>query len=192
MPLTLIAVLAGSYILGCFVAAYYVTRWRRGVDIRASGSGNAGARNMARVYGLSDAAITLAVDAAKGAIAVLAGLSLVGPDWAGVAALLAAIVGHIWPAQLGFHGGKGAATGLGGVLTLDPLTAIALLAAGALAFAVTRDFFRSGLVAIGLAAPMLALFGHDAPTVALAAITSLLCLVVHHPVLDAPRQPRAG
>lgn len=192
MPLTLIAVLAGSYILGCFVAAYYVTRWRRGVDIRASGSGNAGARNMARVYGLSDAAITLGLDAAKGAVAVLAGLTLVGPEWAGVAALLAAIVGHIWPVQLGFHGGKGAATGLGGVLTLDPLTAAALLGAGALAFAITRDFFRSGLVAIGLAAPMLALFGHDAPTVALAAITSLLCLVVHHPVLDAPRQPRAG
>lgn len=192
MPLTLIAVLAGSYILGCFVAAYYVTLWRRGVDIRASGSGNAGARNMARVYGLSDAAITLGLDAAKGAVAVLAGLTLVGPEWAGVAALLAAIVGHIWPVQLGFHGGKGAATGLGGVLTLDPLTAAALLGAGALAFAITRDFFRSGLVAIGLAAPMLALFGHDAPTVALAAITSLLCLVVHHPVLDAPRQPRAG
>lgn len=192
MPLTLIAVLAGSYILGCFVAAYYVTRWRRGVDIRASGSGNAGARNMARVYGLSDAAITLAFDAAKGAIAVLAGLTLVGPEWAGVAALLAAIVGHIWPVQLGFHGGKGAATGLGGIIALDPLTAAALLAAGALAFAITRDFFRSGLVAIGLAAPMLAVFGHDAATVALAAITSLLCLVVHHPVLDAPRQPRVG
>lgn len=192
MPLTLIAVLAGSYILGCFVAAYYVTRWRRGVDIRASGSGNAGARNMARVYGLSDAAITLAFDAAKGVIAVLAGLTLVGPEWAGVAALLAAIVGHIWPVQLGFHGGKGAATGLGGIIALDPLTAAALLAAGALAFAITRDFFRSGLVAIGLAAPMLAVFGHDAATVALAAITSLLCLVVHHPVLDAPRQPRVG
>jgi glycerol-3-phosphate acyltransferase PlsY len=192
MPLTLIAVLAGSYILGCFVAAYYVTRWRRGVDIRASGSGNAGARNMARVYGLSDAAITLAVDAAKGAIAVLAGLTLVGPEWAGVAALLAAIVGHIWPVQLGFHGGKGAATGLGGIIALDPLTAAALLGAGALALAITRDFFRSGLVAIGLAAPMLAVFGHDAATLALAAITSLLCLVVHHPVLDAPRQPRVG
>jgi glycerol-3-phosphate acyltransferase PlsY len=192
MRWTLIPVLAGSYVLGCFVAAYYVTRWRRGVDIRASGSGNAGARNMARVYGLSDAALTLALDAAKGAIAVMAGLYFVGPPWAGVAALLAAIVGHIWPAQLSFHGGKGAATGLGGILVLDPVAAITLLAAGAIAFAVTRDFFRSGLVAIGLAAPVLALFGHDTATIAVAAVTSLVCLVVHHPVLDAPRQPRAS
>ena len=73
----LILVLIGSYVMGCFVAAYYVTRWRRGVDIRASGSGNAGARNMARVYGMSDAVITLIIDAIKGAAAVVARR---GPD----------------------------------------------------------------------------------------------------------------
>ena len=183
-------VLIGCYVMGCFLAAYYVTRWRHGVDIRASGSGNAGARNMARVYGMTDAAITLVIDAAKGAAAVVAGLMFVGPEWAGVAALLAAIIGHIWPLQLSFHGGKGAATGLGGILVLDPVVALALLAAGAVWFAFTRDFFRSGLVAIGCAAPMVWLFGHDMSTVAVTAVTSLLCLVVHHPVLDAPRQPR--
>jgi glycerol-3-phosphate acyltransferase PlsY len=188
----LIAVLAGSYLLGCFLAAYYVTLWRRGVDIRASGSGNAGARNMARVYGLSDAAITLVIDAAKGAIAVWAGIFFVGAEWAGVAALLATIVGHIWPVQLGFHGGKGAATGLGGILLLDPLAALALLGVGAVCFAITRDFFRSGLVAIGVAAPVLALFRHDAATVAVAAVTSLLCLAANHRIIDAPRQPRTG
>jgi glycerol-3-phosphate acyltransferase PlsY len=147
---------------------------------------------MARVYGPFDAAITLIFDAAKGAIAVWGGLHFVGPEWAGVAALLAAIIGHIWPAQLGFHGGKGAATGLGGILVLDPVASVALLGVGAVFFAITRDFFRSGLVAIGLAAPMLAVFGHDAATIAVAAVTSLLCLVVHHPVIDARRQPRAS
>lgn len=192
MSWTLIGVLAGSYLLGCLVAAYYVTRWRRGVDIRASGSGNAGARNMARVYGPFDAAITLVLDAAKGAIALTAGLYFVGPEWAGMAALMAAIIGHIWPAQLGFHGGKGAATGLGGILVLDPLASLTLLGVGAASFALTRDFYRSGLVAIGLAAPVLAVFGHDAATLGVAAVTSLLCLVVHHPVIDARRQPRAS
>jgi hypothetical protein len=47
-------------------------------------------------------------------------------------------------------------------------------------------------VAIALAAPMLAVFGHDARTIAVATVTSLLCLVVHHPVIDARRQPRAS
>lgn len=147
---------------------------------------------MARVYGITDAAITLVIDALKGAVAVMAGLTIVGPEWAGVAALLAAIVGHIWPVQLGFHGGKGAATGLGGILVLDVTAALALLAAGAIWFGFSRDFFRSGLVAIGLAAPMLWLFGHGPETIAITAVTSLLCLVVHHPYLDAPRQPKTG
>ena len=188
----LIFVLVGSYVMGCFVAAYYVTRVRRGVDIRASGSGNAGARNMHRVYGMTDAVITLLIDATKGAAAVVAGFMIVGPEWAGAVALLAAIIGHIWPLQLSFHGGKGAATGLGGILVLDPGAALALLAAGVVWFAFTRNFFRSGLVAIGLAAPMLWVFGHAPSTVAVVAVTSLLCLVVNHPVLDAPRQPRTG
>ena len=188
----LTAVLVACYLLGCFVAAYYVTRWRHGVDIRASGSGNAGARNMARVYGMTDAVITLLIDAAKGAIAVIAGLRFVGPEWAGLAALLAAIIGHIWPMQLSFRGGKGVATGLGGMLMFDPVVALALLAAAAMWFAFSRDFFRSGLVAIALTAPMLWLFGHDGQTIAVAAVTSAICLAMNHPRFDGPRVPRAG
>ena len=190
MPLTLIAVLVGCYALGCLVAAYYITRFRHGVDIRQSGSGNAGARNMARLYGWPDAIATLVFDALKGVIAVKVGLYFVGAEWAAVLALAAAIIGHIWPAQLQFHGGKGVATGLGGFLTLDPFASLAVLGVGLLMFAVTRNFFRSGLVAIGLAAPTLAVFGHSFATVALAAATGLLCLVVHHPALDAPRLPK--
>jgi glycerol-3-phosphate acyltransferase PlsY len=186
----LILVLAGSYALGCLVAAYYLTRLRHGADIRASGSGNAGARNVARLYGPFDAILTLILDAAKGSIAVLAGIYFVGPEWAAVLALAAAIAGHIWPAQLSFHGGKGVATGLGGFLTLDPLATLAVLGVGVLGFGITRDFYRSGLFGIALAAPMLWLFGHSFTTVALVAATSLLCLVVHHPYLDAPRQPQ--
>ena len=191
MSFRLIAVLTGSYLLGCFLSAYYVARWRHGVDIRASGSGNAGARNMARVHGLFDAGLTLFLDATKGAIAVVAGAWLVGPEWAGALALTAAIVGHIWPVQLSFHGGKGAASGLGGLLFIDPVTCLALLGVGAVAFALTTDFFKSGLIAIGLAAPMLYVYRHDAATVGVVALASFLCLVINHPVLDMPRQPRA-
>ena len=192
MILRLIAVLAGSYVLGCFLAAYYVTRWRHGVDIRTSGSGNAGARNMARVYGMPYAVLTLIIDGAKGAIAVWAGLYFVGFEWAGVAALCAAMVGHIWPIQLGFRGGKGVATGLGGILFLDPLAVLALIGIGLLAFAVTRNFFRSGLLAIGLSAPMMAVLGHDIATVGLVVATSLLCLTMNHPKFDAlPLPPEA-
>ena len=146
---------------------------------------------MARVHGLFDAGLTLFLDATKGAIAVVAGAWLVGPEWAGALALTAAIVGHIWPVQLSFHGGKGAATGLGGMLFIDPVACLALLGVGAVAFALTTDFFKSGLIAIGLAAPMLYVYRHDAATVGVVALASFLCLVINHPVLDMPRQPRA-
>jgi hypothetical protein len=59
-------------------------------------------------------------------------------------------------------------------------------------FAFTRDFYRTGLVAIGLIAPTIAVFRHDIPTIALAAVTSLLCLAMNHPIVDARRAPRTG
>jgi glycerol-3-phosphate acyltransferase PlsY len=187
--LRLIAVLAGSYLLGCVVAAYYITRFRHGTDIRKLGSGNAGATNVGRLYGKDEMAFTLVLDALKGAIAVAAGYYFVGPDWAAVLALAAAIIGHIWPVQLQFHGGKGVATGLGGFLTLNPLATVAVIAIGLVVYAITRRYFRSGLVAIGLAGPMLWVFGNSLAAVLLAAATSVLALVVHHPAIDAPRQP---
>ena len=147
---------------------------------------------MARVYGMSDAIITLVLDAAKGALAVWAGLYFVGPEWAGLAALLAAMVGHIWPVQLEFHGGKGVATGIGGFLVLDPVATLTLMGLGLAFFAVTRDFYRTGLVAIGLIAPTLAVFRHDMSTIAVAAVTSLLCLLMNHPIIDDRRAPRTG
>ena len=61
----LILVLIGSYVIGCFVAAYYVTRLRRGVDIRSSVSVIAGARIWHRVYVMTDAVITLLIDSSK-------------------------------------------------------------------------------------------------------------------------------
>ena len=81
---------------------------------------------------------------------------------------------------------------LGGILFLNPVVALALLVAGAMWFAFSRDFFRSGLIAIALTAPMLWLFGHGAATIAVAAVTSAVCLAVNHPLLDGPRVPRTG
>ena len=132
------------------------------------------------------------IDAAKGAVAVLVGFWVLGNEWQAALALTATIVGHIWPVQLSFHGGKGAATGLGGMLVLDPVACLALLGVGAVSFALTTDFFRSGLIAIGLAAPALYIYRHDLATVGVVAVASFLCLIINHPVLDAPRQPGAA
>lgn len=183
--------LVAAYLVGCAVGAYYIGRWRRGVDIRSSGSGNAGARNMARVHGMQDAALTLAFDAARGALVTWLGVGLFGTEWVAAAGMLAVIVGHIWPAQLEFHGGKGAAAGLGALLVLEPVGTMLLLAAGVIAVLVTRRFTATGLVAITLTAPMLLWRGHSLATVGIASAAALLCLLVQHPAFDKVRHAPA-
>ena len=114
-----ILVVVVSYALGCMVGAYYIMRMRSGVDVRTLGSGNAGARNVLRTADLPSAIATFVVDATKGGVATwLAPLILI-TNWASGLALLCVVIGHLWPAQLGFRGGKGVATTLGGLVMLD-------------------------------------------------------------------------
>lgn len=112
----LAAVVLASYLLGGICAGYYLVRWSRGLDVRRTGSGSAGARNVGRLLGAPGFFATLALDAAKGAVAVLgAGRVATGP-WPPALALLAVVLGHVFPAQLQGRGGKGVATALGGLL----------------------------------------------------------------------------
>ena len=116
--LPLILVITGAYALGCIVGAYYIVRLRSGADIRSSGSGTAGARNVMRSGERMAAVLTFAWDAAKGAVAAYFAQRGVAQPWAGGVALIFAVIGHVWPMQLGFRGGKGVATALGGTLML--------------------------------------------------------------------------
>jgi acyl phosphate:glycerol-3-phosphate acyltransferase len=117
------AVILG-YLLGSISGSLLLGRIR-GVDIRLSGSGNAGTTNALRTQGKAFAALTALIDVSKGVVAEL----YLGP-WLGAPAfvcLLAATVGHCFPIYHGFRGGKGAGTGLGGVLLILPGLAFVLL-----------------------------------------------------------------
>ncbi len=119
---------AFSYFLGSIPFGYILLRSFRGQDVRQTGSGNIGATNVARsspALGL----LTLLLDALKGATAVAVTRALF-PDQMMLAAIAAffAILGHIFPVWLRFHGGKGVATGLGAFVMLAPK--IVLIALG--------------------------------------------------------------
>ncbi len=90
--------MVASYLVGCFTAGYYWTRWRAGQDIRQFGSGNVGARNVGRVLGAGGFTVTFLLDLAKGALAVAAALWLGLRPEAVVASMVAVVVGHNWPA----------------------------------------------------------------------------------------------
>ncbi|MEP7047394.1 MAG: glycerol-3-phosphate 1-O-acyltransferase PlsY [Ilumatobacteraceae bacterium] len=115
-----------AYLLGTFPSAVMVAR-SRGVDILTQGSGNPGASNVARVLGARWGALVFALDALKGALPALVGMSLDTRPGAYIL-VSAAVLGHMFPATRRFRGGKGVATMAGAMLALHPLPSLALLA----------------------------------------------------------------
>jgi glycerol-3-phosphate acyltransferase PlsY len=167
-----------GYALGSIPFALLLTR-TRGVDLRAIGSRNVGAANVLRSAGIAPAIAVMLLDAAKGAIAVV--LAGIVSDDASVAttAGVAAVVGHVYPPWLGFHGGKGVATSAGVFTVLAPLaTAVAVLVfVGTIV--VTR-FISAGSVLGALALPIAAV-ASDAPgAIVGGTVASALIVLTRH------------
>jgi glycerol-3-phosphate acyltransferase PlsY len=109
-----------AYLVGSFPTAYLVVKWRKGLDVRAVGSGNMGTLNAYRTIGFSWALLVLAVDTGKGMLAIVPAL-LHGGDLHLYGTSLGAVIGHNWPLFLGFRGGRGAATVFGISLAVMPI-----------------------------------------------------------------------
>ncbi|MEO8435471.1 MAG: glycerol-3-phosphate 1-O-acyltransferase PlsY [Pyrinomonadaceae bacterium] len=142
-----------AYLLGSIPFGYLIVRVRKGSDVRAAGSGATGATNVSRQAGKAFGVLTLILDAAKGAGAVLIAKLTLGlsafvnggqseaatnAEWVIAGAAVAVIVGHCFPVWLGFRGGKGVATGLGVFLVLAPIAAAMAAVVFVLTFATTR------------------------------------------------------
>ena len=108
MKIILIALIA--YLLGSFCASIPLSRRCCGGDVRLYGSGNAGATNMARVYGLKAGLATLLLDMLKTVAAMLLGEYFMGGAGKAVAGAFC-IIGHCFPLYFGFRGGKGVSVG---------------------------------------------------------------------------------
>ena len=166
-----------AYLLGNLSGAMILSRLR-GDDIRKHGSGNAGTTNVLRSYGTGWAVATLLMDVLKGVAAVLIGRALYG-DTGAYAAAVMVVVGHIWPAVWGFKGGKGIATALGVLLTVDwRLGLLALAVALAVMFATQQ--VSPGSIVGAIAAPFLAwkLVPGFVPYVA---VLALIVIIKHWP-----------
>ena len=122
MKIILIALLA--YLLGSFCASIPLSRRCCGGDVRLYGSGNAGATNMARVYGLKAGLATLLLDMLKTVAAMLLGEYFLGGAGKAVAGAFC-IIGHCFPLYFGFRGGKGVSVGAAlGLMTGLPVLGI--------------------------------------------------------------------
>ena len=123
--LALVAVI--SYFLGNISTGLLVGKAFAHIDIRQTGSGNAGTTNIMRTLGWFPSVLTLLGDALKAVVAVLIGRALAG-EAGGYVAGIAVLLGHNWPVLFGFKGGKGMASSLGIILAIEPLLALALFA----------------------------------------------------------------
>ena len=160
--------LALAYILGSIPFGWVLGRVFCKTDIRKSGSGNVGATNVARLCGTGWGALTLLLDAAKGAAAVAAALYVLPHYWpeafpagrltgfVGLTAL-AVILGHVYSLFLKFRGGKAVATTVGVYLVLLPVHLI--IAAGLCLVVIRRwGYVSLGSIALVSAMPVLLIF----------------------------------
>ncbi|MEZ4867618.1 MAG: glycerol-3-phosphate acyltransferase [Caldilineaceae bacterium] len=174
-----------SYLLGCFCTAYYLVRWRTGQDIRTLGSGTAGAKNAGRILGARGFILAFLGDFGKGLLALwLANRMEVGA-WGIAAAMLAVVLGHLYPFQLGGRGGKGVAAGFGAVVGVLPLLGAYLLVVAALCYGITRSFTGSGLITIALAPIVAWLLGAEPAQLVGLTLLTLLLLLAHRTNLRA-------
>lgn len=172
-----------AYLLGSIPFGYILVKTFRKQDIRATGSGNIGATNVARsgAKGLAIATLLLDLGKAYAAVKIAQHIAPGNYDLA-VAAAVAAILGHVFPIWLGFRGGKGVASALGVFLALTPASAIASLVIFVIIFALTRYVSLASILAAA-ALPLFALhfLPHKTPLIVSGFLfISLLIIIKHH------------
>ncbi len=178
--------LIGSIPFGVLLASL------RGVRLQEVGSGNIGATNVNRALGPAAGLLVLLLDAGKGAVAALIGLSLVGP-WGFVLGGLGAGIGHAYPFTLRFHGGKVVAVSLGVLLLTSPLAALVAVLVFLGMLLATRIVSSSALLGATAALVTLLVLPASTPSRILVLGLWLLMLIRHAPNIQrllAHQEPR--
>jgi glycerol-3-phosphate acyltransferase PlsY len=167
-----------GYFAGSVPFAFLLAR-HAGIDVRVAGSGNVGAANVLRTTGAWRAVAVMGLDVAKGAAAVLI-VNLVAGG-ASVTALTgaAAIVGHIYPVWLRFHGGKGVAVAAGVFSVLSPVATGIALSLFLIIVWLTR-YVSLGSIAATLALPPMAWWSGAPRAVVLTAAGSGVLILFRH------------
>jgi len=182
---TLLSIPVAAYLLGSIPFGLLLGKLFGAADVRKAGSGNIGATNVARVAGPLAGILTLLLDAAKGAFAVVlaARLSDQSSTWMMIAGLCA-LIGHCFPIWLGFRGGKGVATAAGVFGALCPPAFLGAIILFLLVVAYWR-FVSLGSISAAAAMPLLIYFfwaPHHAPPyiVTFGSLAAAILIVYKH------------
>jgi len=142
-----------SYLLGSIPTSVWVGKWFFNLDIRTQGSGNAGATNTIRVFGIKAGLPVLLFDVFKAWLAVHLGTWFANPEFSANQEVIyriilggLAVLGHVYPVFAGFRGGKGVATLVGVILALYPASFLVILVCFSTVLASTRIVSLSSII----------------------------------------------
>ncbi|HTV32931.1 MAG TPA: glycerol-3-phosphate 1-O-acyltransferase PlsY [Methylocella sp.] len=162
-----------GYLCGAVPFGLLLTRAAGTADLRAIGSGNIGATNVLRTGRKDLAAVTLLLDLLKGTFAVLS-VAHLAPGGPAILAAFGAFIGHLFPVWLGFKGGKGVATFLGGLLAIAWPAALAFAAIWLTVAFSTRYSSAAALAAAAVSPLVLVALGEGAAAIAFFLMAVLL------------------
>jgi glycerol-3-phosphate acyltransferase PlsY len=183
-----ILLLAFAYIIGSIPTALVMGRRLAGVDVRQTGDGNMGARNVSRTFGTRAGVLVALVDFVKGALPVALTASLGYPLSWQMATGVCTVLGHDFPMFAQFAGGQGLSTTCGVFFVLLPLeTAIGMLL-WALLYTLTHNPDLSAGVGLGFTLTLAVFL--DRPWFQLVYIVGMFLFIPVKMLLDAPRRER--
>lgn len=193
----LITIIIG-YLLGSIPTAYLLLK-RRGLDVTREGSGNVGAMNTFDITGSKNTGIfVFLIDALKGLLSVYIPLLIFPINFLFPAlGLIFAVLAHCFNPWIGFKGGRGLATSLGGAILIVPFMAVIWITSWILIYLIKRDIIAGNIFATVMVFPVVAVFSATAfrftfptpdslSTMILFVVTILILIFVKHidPLLD--------
>jgi len=179
-----------AYLMGSFSSAVWIGKWFYNTDVRAHGSGNAGATNTIRVLGTKAGIIVMIIDIVKAWGAVMLAHIFAGErlnsiqfiDYQIIVGALA-VLGHVFPVFTGFKGGKGVASLVGVIIALySPYIFLIVLGWFALIFIITRYVSLASITASILFSILAIFVFHEQNTylIVLAALIAVFIPLTHH------------
>ena len=173
-----ISIILLGYLLGCSSMAWYLAKLAK-ADLRSGGSGNLGASNAVVLLGWKAGVLTALHDIGKAVLAVqIAKWLLPGSDFAGAAAGVSCVLGHIFPFWLKFKGGKGFASFWGMTLALNWRLALVLCAA-VIVVTVITDYVVCGTLTTVISVPVYIGFTQGVPLALILCIATAVILWKH-------------
>lgn len=181
-----------SYLIGAIPSAYIFTKAFNKQDIRLVGTGNVGTLNTLKNVGFKPGVFTFILDLLKGISIILIARSISSTAYMPIYALMSGILGHNHSPFIGFKGGKGFATLMGGLILVSPITLGSLLLIASILVLFTENPRNAQGVAIAFLPIMFWVHGFGGMHIIAGSIISLIIIYKHLPHLIPSAQQTFG